>query len=80
MQRELMGENEGQWEGAGAGGGAWVERRGTSKGLCAYIILISEARSNISNMGVLTITSITAGSMPALFQPLPLDISLNLNQ
>lgn len=62
------------------GRGVWVERRGTSKGLCAYIILISEASSNVSNMGVLTITSITARSMPALFQPLPLDISLNLNQ
>lgn len=61
-------------------GGDWVERGGTSEGLCAYIILISEARSNVSNMGVLTITSITAKSMPALFQPLPLDISLNLNQ
>lgn len=63
-----------------SGRGAWAEMRGTSKGLCAYIILISEAGSNVSNMGELTITSITARSMPALFQPLPLDISLNLNQ
>lgn len=56
------------------------EPKGTSKGLCADIILISEARSSVNNMGVLTITSITARSMPALFQHMPLDISLNLNQ
>lgn len=32
-----------------------------------YIIPISEAGSNVSNAGVLTITSITAGSVLPLF-------------
>lgn len=76
-----MGENEEWRKGAAVGvGRLCVERRGTNEGLCTYIILISEAGSNVSNVGVLTFTSIRARSMNALFQPLPLDISLNFNQ
>lgn len=38
MQRELMGENEGQWEGAGAGGGGGMggEARNKQGLMCLY--------------------------------------------
>lgn len=37
MQRELMGENEGQWEGAGAGGGGMGGEARNKQGLmCLY--------------------------------------------
>lgn len=48
--------------------------------LCAYIISICEERSNVSNTGVLAITSIRARSKAPLLTPSPLKFSLSLNQ
>lgn len=72
-------ENEGKLEAERAAGwaGLWVERCETSRGLCTYIILISAAKSNVSNVGVLTITSITGGSTAALFQPPCIGLFIN---
>lgn len=55
----------------GSGGGMGAVRlksEGIRKGFCAHIILIYEARSNQSNTGGLTVTSIRASSTPLLFQ------------
>lgn len=59
IQREEAEKKKREAKWAAGWAGLRVERCQTSRGLCTYIILISAAKSNVSNVGVLTITSIT---------------------